>query len=153
MLYSRATTTSVLFSPITVQIATHIHVHVYSHRNAEGSIASVSPPQKNITAHQNSQHTNSHQPSTCADQVVQPLDTSTPAQKDNTSKIKNSVHLKEELFNREENCVQKKRESPKKPPQSSSDNSGPLWRKARKQLVNTVFFILMHRSLVVFSTL
>ena len=126
---------------LTPNFNTHtlLYVHVCTHRTAGEGTVSVSPTPKVITAHRNSQQINSHQPS--AHQEIHPVDSSsTPAQKDNTSKVKkNGIHQREEVSHKRENenCVQQKRDSPKKSSQLSSDTTGPLWREARKQLVST----------------
>ena len=113
----------------------------------------MSPSQKNITTHQDSQHISSHRPApppaTCEYRVLQPLDTSsTPAQtqSEKTSEVKrkNSVHQKDVLPEREdENSVQQKREISEKCSLRSSDrSSGPVWRNARKQLVRAAGSVL-----------
>ena len=132
------------------------YILVCTCRNAVENTAPLSPSQKNITTHQDSQHTSSHRqapppaPATSEHRVLQPLDTSsTPAQSEKTSEVKrkNSVHQKDVLPEREdENCVQQKRESADKCSLRSSDcSTGPVWRNARKQLVRTavcsIFFM------------
>ena len=128
----------------------HVHVLVCTCRNAVENTTPLSPSLRNITTHQDSQHTSSHRPlppapATCEHRVLRPLDTSSPPaqiQSEKTSDVKrkkDSIYQKDVLPEREdENCVQQKREPPEKPSLRSGDrSSGPVWRNARKQLVRT----------------